>query len=229
MRSKARASLSELLRTLPAPSREARFEQALSFAANAITLLLALWQGWSFAALVWPYWLQSVAIGAGNVARMSRVQRFSTEGVRMNDAPVPENAHGRGCMAAFFCMHYGLFHLVYLMFLIGITELAPGEGRWVAVGAAVMVAAQIATTRRQMREDATGTPNLGTMMMLPYLRILPMHLTILFGLPLAGGSAGAAMLLFGVLKTLGDHWSIRAEDAVRQKMVPKRSAYMSRT
>lgn len=221
MRSKPRPSLSALLRSLPTPSREARFEQTLSFAANVVTLLIALWQGWSFASLVWPYWLQSVAIGVGNVVRMSRVDRFSTDGVRMNDAPVPANASGRGCMAAFFCVHYGLFHLVYLMFLLGITELAPGEGRWVAVGAAVMVAAQIVATRRQMREDAATTPNLGTMMMMPYLRILPMHLTILFGLPLAGSSAGAAVLLFGVLKTLGDHWSIRAEDAVRQRMAPR--------
>lgn len=212
----ARATLADIVSRLPPPSRAVRFEQRLALVANLATLALALWQGWSFAALVWPYWLQSVAIGVGNVVRMSRVQRFSTEGVRMNDAPVPADARGRGCLAAFFCVHYGLFHLVYLGFLSGITDLAPGEGRWVAAGAVVMAAAQFATTRRQLREDAATTPNLGTMMLLPYLRIAPMHLTILIGLPLAAGSAGAAVLLFGVLKTVGDHWSIRAEDAVAQ-------------
>lgn len=212
----ARTTLADVVSRLPPPSRAARFEQRLALVANLATLALALWQGWSFAALVWPYWLQSVAIGVGNVVRMSRVQRFSTEGVRMNDAPVPADARGCGCLAAFFCVHYGLFHLVYLGFLAGITDLSPGEGRWVAAGAVVMAAAQFATTRRQLREDAATTPNLGTMMLLPYLRIAPMHLTILIGLPLAAGSAGAAVLLFGVLKTVGDHWSIRAEDAVAQ-------------
>ena len=218
MRSRPRTSLTELIRSLPPPSREARFEQRLSLAANAATLAIALWQGWSFAALVWPYWLQSVAIGVGNVVRMSRVQRFTTEGVTMNDAPVEANAQGRGCMAAFFCVHYGLFHLVYLIFLVGATDLAPGEGRWIALGAAIMVASQVLATRRQLLEDAATVPNLGTMMALPYLRIAPMHLTIIVGLPLAGSSASTvAVLLFGTLKTLGDHWSIRAEDAVRQK------------
>lgn len=208
--------MANVLRALAPGSREARQEQRLSLAANAVTLVIALWQGWSFAALVWPYWLQSVAIGAGNVARMSRVARFSTAGLRMNDAPVPEDARGRGRMVAFFCMHYGLFHLVYLVFLVGIADLAPGEGRWVALGAAVMVAAQVTATRRQIREDAATTPNLGAMMLLPYLRILPMHMTIVLGLPVAGSSPGFAVLLFGALKTLGDHWSIRAEDAVRR-------------
>lgn len=211
-----RPTLADLVSRLPRPSRAARFEQRLALVANVATLALALWQGWSFAALVWPYWLQSVAIGVGNVVRMSRARRFSTEGVRMNNAPVAADARGRGCLVAFFCVHYGLFHLVYLGFLAGLSDLAPGEGRWVALGAAVMALAQFATTRRQLREDARTTPNLGTMMLLPYLRIAPMHLTILLGLPLAGASTGAALLVFGVLKTVGDHWSIRAEDAVRQ-------------
>jgi hypothetical protein len=39
-------------------------------------------------------------------------------------------------------------------------------------------------------------------MFLPYVRILPMHLTIVFGGLLFGGTL--ALLLFGVLKTAAD-------------------------
>ena len=49
--------------------------------------------------------------------------------------------------------------------------------------------------------DRQGTPNIGTMMFTPYVRIIPMHLTIVFGV-FALGATG--ILLFGVLKTLAD-------------------------
>ena len=43
-------------------------------------------------------------------------------------------------------------------------------------------------------------PNLGTLMFYPYLRIIPMHLTIVMG----GAVFEGALLLFMVLKTLAD-------------------------
>jgi len=46
-------------------------------------------------------------------------------------------------------------------------------------------------------------PNIGTMMFFPYLRIIPMHLTIIFGSDYAKGSSGA-LILFLVLKTIAD-------------------------
>ena len=52
-----------------------------------------------------------------------------------------------------------------------------------------------------MASDALGKPNLGTLMFLPYLRILPMHLTIIFGM--IGGST-FSILFFMSLKTAAD-------------------------
>lgn len=43
-------------------------------------------------------------------------------------------------------------------------------------------------------------PNLGTLVFYPYLRIIPMHLTILWGTQMGGG----AMLFFMLIKTVAD-------------------------
>ncbi len=49
--------------------------------------------------------------------------------------------------------------------------------------------------------DAQGTPNIGTLMFTPYLRVVPMHLTIVFG-AVALGSTG--VLVFGGMKMVAD-------------------------
>jgi hypothetical protein len=56
--------------------------------------------------------------------------------------------------------------------------------------------------RYHLREDLERTRNLGSLMFFPYARILPMHLTIIFGGFIA--FRFAAVLLFLLLKTLAD-------------------------
>jgi Family of unknown function (DUF6498) len=53
-----------------------------------------------------------------------------------------------------------------------------------------------------LRRDAAGRPSIGALMFLPYLRILPMHFTILLGGLLFSGTF--AFVLFGALKTAAD-------------------------
>ena len=56
----------------------------------------------------------------------------------------------------------------------------------------------------QNRElDRRGKPNIGTMLFLPYARILPMHLLIVMGATV-GGDSRATLAFFIVLKTLAD-------------------------
>jgi hypothetical protein len=47
-----------------------------------------------------------------------------------------------------------------------------------------------------------GTPNIGMLVSTPYLRIMPMHLTVVLGGLIYGGPG--TLLLFGVLKTFAD-------------------------
>jgi hypothetical protein len=52
--------------------------------------------------------------------------------------------------------------------------------------------------REHLATDLSRVPKLGTLMMLPYARVLPMHLCILLGMLVPGS---AALWLFGLLKT----------------------------
>jgi hypothetical protein len=177
--------------------------------ANVVTLFAALLFQWEVAWLFWPYWIQSVIIGAYARKRMLDLAQFSTAGFTSNDQPVPENEEGKRSTANFFVLHYGGFHLGSLVFLLAEHRVS---GLWnmlilFACGVS-FVLSQRATYAVQHAADLRGKPNLGKLMFMPYVRILPMHLGIIFGSGLGGGVFGLA--LFTALKTMSDialdHW-----------------------
>ncbi len=170
--------------------------------ANALTLVLALALHWPVATLLWPYWLQNLVIGWYARKRMLALTHFSTEGFTSNDQPVPEDESGKRSTASFFGIHYGFFHFVYLIFLCVEAPLTRfGDFLTVLACGFSYVIAQRRTFAQQVAADAGGTPNLGALMFLPYLRVLPMHLAIVLGFTRIGPGA---LVLFVVLKTLAD-------------------------
>ncbi|MFT3805691.1 DUF6498-containing protein [Arenimonas sp.] len=170
--------------------------------ANALTLAFALALDWSAGMLLWPYFLQNLVIGWYATKRMGALRRFSTEGFTSNDQPVPENREGKRSTVNFFVLHFGLFHLFYLVFLCA---MAPFRGMLdfllILAGGVSFVFAQRKTCAAQIEADAQGRPNLGAMMFMPYMRVLPIHIAIAFG-AIALGTAGT--IGFVVLKTLAD-------------------------
>lgn len=171
--------------------------------ANAATLGLALGAGWDIGWLMWPYWIQSVVIGYYAWRRMMLLRDFSTAGLTANKRPVPETEEAKRSTATFFLIHYGLFHAGYLAYLLtrhGATT--PVEVLVLAACGLSFVFSQRQTWAAQHAADLRGRPNLGTLMFLPYLRVMPMHIGILF----AGIPDSSAMMMAGfvVLKTLGD-------------------------
>jgi len=169
---------------------------------NALTLTMALILKWPLALVLWPYWIQSIIIGWYARKRMLALKKFSTEGFTSNDEPVPENEKGKRSTASFFVMHYGIFHFVYLIFLLDKARLDNAwDGFWIIVCGLSYIFAQRKTYQQQVASDKLGIPNLGKLMCLPYLRILPMHLTIIFGM--IGGST-FSILFFMTLKTIAD-------------------------
>jgi hypothetical protein len=161
---------------------------------NVVTLVAALLFRWEVAWLFWPYWIQSVIIGAYARKRMLNLAQFSTEGFTSGNKPVTAN---------FFVLHYGGFHLGYLAFLLAEHRVS---GLWnmailFACGVS-FVLSQRTTYAMQHAADLHGKPNLGKLMFMPYVRILPMHLGIIFGSGLGGGVF--SLVLFTALKTLAD-------------------------
>ena len=184
--------------------------------ANVATLAAALVFQWPAGWLLWPYWIQSVVIGWYARKRMLGLYRFSTDGFTSNDEPVPENEKGKRSTANFFTLHYGFFHLAYLIFLGAEHPLVAGWDLVVlAACAASFVLSQRQTYAVQHDADLRGRPNLGTLMFTPYLRVLPMHLSILIGAALGGGTG--LLVLFTVLKTASDV----GMDAIDRRMAEK--------
>ena len=172
-------------------------------AANLLALLIAWFTHMSLRELMLVYWIQSVIIGICSAIRILSLERFSTENLKMNNQPVAEEPASKMKVAGFFVLHYGFFHFGYLMFLS--FDRAPGPGASAAgylLCALVFAANHGYSLLQNVRRDAHGKPNLGTLMFLPYARIVPMHVTILAGGSLYGGAH--AFALFGFLKIIAD-------------------------
>jgi hypothetical protein len=169
---------------------------------NAGTLMAALLLHRDFGWLLWPYWMQSVIIGWYARKRMLGLDKFSTEGFTSNGQRVPEDERGKRSTANFFVLHYGIFHLVYLGFLSGMHAVKSPLDMFVLFTCGVSFAlSQRQTYIAQHAADLRGKPNLGTLMFTPYLRIVPMHVAIIFGATMGGTGA---VLLFTGLKTASD-------------------------
>lgn len=191
------------------------------FLSNALALAVAAWEQWPLVMLLWPYWCQSVIIGWFARKRILALGRYSTAGFTVNGRNVAATPDTQRRVAWFFALHYGLFHLIYALFLCVFTvitlaaQFAPeavpelpfgGRLQWhdplLVAGLAVSFwFSHRKSHREHVAADLARTPNLGTLMFMPYLRVLPMHMTILLGMALGHT---ASLLLFGVLKTAAD-------------------------
>ncbi|MEM7284448.1 MAG: DUF6498-containing protein [Pseudomonadota bacterium] len=197
-------------------------------AANVFTIVLAFVENWDIRPLLIIYWAQSVIIGVSNFFRMVFLKDFSTEGLTSNGEPVPETEKGKWSTAIFFAIHYGFFHVVYAVFVFGAALGGDLDdkfgGTWepgsleqfaMVIAVAVFAVGHWFSFRTNVEADLKGRPNLGKMMFLPYARIIPMHLTIIFGFGF--GSNRYALLLFLALKTGADWLMHVVEHQVLQK------------
>jgi hypothetical protein len=169
--------------------------------ANLLAIGTAIYEGWGASSLMAVYWAQSVVIGIANFFRLLALDRFSTKDFRINNRSVEPTPAIKRQVAFFFAAHYGLFHTVYFLFLIADSHAALFPP-WFWICVAAFAANHFWSYRYNRDLDRHGTPNIGTLMFTPYIRIVPMHLAIIFGALLADTVVG--LLLFGVLKTVAD-------------------------
>src|SRR3954466_3314918 len=98
---------------------QARSDSSLPvlIAANLVALAIAYLTGMGLRSLMLIYWIQSVIIGVCTVVRILSLSSFSTENFHIDDLPVEATASTKRQTAAFFALHFGIFHAVYLVFL----------------------------------------------------------------------------------------------------------------
>jgi hypothetical protein len=205
-----------------------RFVLLTLLLANLGTIWLFVWQNGSIMQVLWSYWLQSVIIGAVHVFRIASLP---LDGITLNgktisaqDSPAIKNT-ARVFLAGFFIVHYGMFHVGYMIFLIVFstqdvpfmmngaeTTLSLNE-HGVAPGIVLLSGAAFAVhhilsfigERQAWLEHPKSAPHMMTVLFRPYSRILPMHLIIILGPVIAMAlDTNAVFIAFMILKTLAD-------------------------
>ena len=208
---------------LPPPPRDASVWSLVL--ANGVALAVAVAGGWNLMDLLAVYWVQSVIIGISYFARILKLERFSTDNFQINDRDVEPTPETKRQTAFFFLVHFGGFHAGYLVFILSEADGTSPWGLGLLACSLVFAVNHFFSYRFHVEVDRKGTPNIGTLMFTPYLRVVPMHLTIVFG-AFALGSTG--ILVFGGLKMAADvimhvvehrmlagRGSVRGRDSVR--------------
>lgn len=182
---------------------------------NIAVLATAIVFDWSNRSLMLIYWSQSVVIGIGNFVRIMGLKQFSTEGFKINGKAAEPTDQTRRSTAWFFLFHYGFFHLGYLIFIIADSNGATLFDWTLLLCVLAFVLEYVPEHRQQRAYDQSQVPNIGALMFTPYLRILPMHITIIFAFGQTDSTWG--LLLFGGLKTVADVGMLMISQAQRRK------------
>lgn len=190
--------------------------------ANLITIVLAVAGQWDLATIIFIYLLQSIIIGVFTVlslltadtsALVQEMARVNADrGVSLDDYPGAARFL-KLFLAGFFALHYGLFHWGYYSFIVESGLFGPVDVASSGVRAACLIffVNHLYSWLSHRRDARRGGTFILEEFVRPYARIVPMHLTIMFGsvltivLSLLGFSAGTLVLvLFLLLKTYTD-------------------------
>ncbi len=172
---------------------------------NLVTIFFATKEGWNVSTILWVYWFQSITIGFFNFVRILQLKEFSAEGFKINGQPAESTQRTKILTAFFFLVHYGFFHLGYMIFLLAGTFAKPftqsvGSIEWKLIFlAALLFFINHLFSYFYNRPTDTKKQNIGNLMGYPYLRIIPMHLTAIFGSFFVN-----ALPFFLLLKTFSD-------------------------
>lgn len=170
---------------------------------NCLFIFLYLTKNISVGDVVWIYFFQSVLLGFQYLIRMVWISRRSEE-------------QGKWFTPLFFCGHFGLFHLVYFIFLIAMTAGSDGIGanfRTILTGFGIMLINTLFSTISDVKSDKISGQNSPLLMFIPYLRIAPIHLFIIIGFGSMGKGSSInnnwifrqdAFMIFIILKTITD-------------------------
>ena len=168
---------------------------------NLTTIVFAILGKWNVFEIMLVYWLQSIIIGLFNIIHILLLKEFAIDG-HLNISRLI-----RLGIAALFTVHYSIFHFVYIMFLFYL-----GFNESISTLTGVLLS-QLPLTLlfffsylydfiKNDMKDSKAT--LGSLMFKPYVRIIPMHLTIIFGMGFNYILGGGTLVIFMFLKTIVD-------------------------
>jgi hypothetical protein len=195
------------------------FDRSTQFllVSNLLVIVLAVVQNWNLATLLIVYWFQSVIIGFFSFFRILALKNFSTKNFYINKRPAEPTQGTKRFTAFFFALHYGMFHFGYLIFIISTLIMSKTNinGFYILFGVLVFGVNHFSSHRHNKLIDEQKKQNIGSLMFMPYLRIVPMHVIAASGAFLGTGS----LITFLVLKTVADLVMHTVKHKLNSKMV----------
>ena len=190
--------------------------------ANLITIAFAIAGNWDAATAMFIYWAQSVIIGifavisllgADTAALAFSMEKSLREHGGSGTVSIRFTRFYQCLLAGFFALHYGLFHWGYYSIIVdsglfGTVDFASPDV-WISCG--IFFANHLYSHLYYRHDERNVVDFVNEEFFRPYYRIVPMHLTIIFGamvilvLTLAGITTTMPVLvLFLALKTYTD-------------------------
>lgn len=167
---------------------------------NLIVIILAMVQKWEVSTVLWVYWMQSVIIGFFQFLRILSLKKFSTEKFTINNQSVVPSPKTKTFIAFFFAFHYGFFHFIYAIFLFNFFTNQPLDFLYLFTGGFIFFLNHLFSFYHNRIVDQQKVQNIGQLMFSPYIRIVPIHLIVVFGAILGQST----LVIFLILKTLAD-------------------------
>ncbi len=156
------------------------------FFSNVLFIVFAIVCSVSLGEVLFVYWLQSVIIGSFNILKILMypfASNSSTRGYYSSNGKIfsLDSLKGRLIIAFFFVFHYGFFHFVYLIFIGAPNLFLANEVSPILIGGLIFFIPHLFSFFFNLKSDLAKKWDVIKLMFLPYSRILPMHITIIFG------------------------------------------------
>ncbi len=154
--------------------------------------------------ILYTYFFQSIVMGISYFFQLLTLREYSVKDVSINNKPLEKTPKTNGCISFFFLFHFGFFHLVYYLFLSDIIDLEKDTDLDFLLYAIITFAVgELLNIIKQRFGKHSEETNIGELMFTPYLRIIPMHLFIIFG-GFFGHHNPGIFMLFIILKIISD-------------------------
>lgn len=172
----------------------------LLIVSNLITIYLAVSQQWQIGTVLFIYWGQAAAIGVFNFIRIVSMNKMSYEGVLVNGREVDSVPGLQGRLSSFFVMHYSVFLVMYLVFILIFFDVNVMEG---LPGLGVFFFNHGFSYFYNRKADAPHIKRAVRLLFFPYLRNIPMHI-IVSGAAIFATGATFPVVIFLLIKTVVD-------------------------
>jgi hypothetical protein len=150
--------------------------------------------------IIWLYWTQSIIIGFFTFLEISTTSKFRSDEIKVKDSLMARPGCGTG---TFFLLHYGFFHLVYFVFLASDLGLKKIDVSFFKIAILAVFMSQLVFFVQHKFSYRENPPSLGKLFVQPYIRIIPMHLTILLPAFIGLAPSLTFLVLRGILDVVG--------------------------